>query len=195
MSRLCVVLLISLLASSCGLPPYNPNSVKHQLAVGSSLRLLKPIEIPAGRSYVYIAGGKILPFKNYNTVDIYKPYCEFALDEVADHPRQVEPDVFVITKIVEWENYYGMRRDMMYAGTGGSEVDIRTGAQFRIGIGQFEGDSPSLIMYATILSLRSDKQPQVKKMVCGHWDEAGMVEAITLEQLRSALGQLFVIES
>lgn len=195
MPRLCVILFISLLVSSCSLPPYNPNSVKKLVRVGSSLRLLQPIEIPAGKTQVYIAGGKIMPFKNYNTVDIYKPYCEFILREVTDKVHQVQPDKFVITKIVEWENYYGKRGGTMYAANDPLNVDISIGSQIRIGIGMWESDGPSLIMYATILSLHSDKQPQVKKMVCGHWDEAGKVEAITLEQLKSALGQLFVIEN
>jgi len=195
MPRLCLLLFISSLVSSCSLPPYNPNSVKNLVRVGSSLRSLQPIEIPAGKRYVYIAGGKIMPFKNYNTVDIYKPYCEFTLREATDEAREVQPDKFVITKIVEWENYYSKRNGMMYAAAGGPNVDIRTGAQTRIGIGMWESDGPSLIMYATIISLRSDNQPQVKEMVCGHWDEAGKVEAITLEQLKSALGQLFVIEN
>ena len=194
MPRLCVTLILSVLVSSCNLPPYNPNSVRHLVPVGSSLRLAQPIEIPAGKSYVYIAGGKIMPFQNYNTVDIYKPYCEFTLSEVADKPRLIQPDRFVITKIVEWENYYGMRSGTLYARAGGSSVDIRTGAQIRMSIGTWDDGGPSTIMYATILSLHSGNQPQVKELVCGHWEEAGKVEAITLDQLKSALGQLIVLE-
>ena len=187
------VLLSVLFLSSCNLSRYYvPTTVKELLPVGSHLRLTQAIEIPADRSTVYIAGGRVMPFKNYNTVDVYKPYCEFGPDGESSQPRRVLPDRFEITRIVEWEKYLGSLETVRVASA--AEDKKRRPDVFGVGT-LFEDDGgPSIVMYATILSLRSDNQPEIKKMVCGHWEELGKVEPLTLEQLKSALGGLIVVE-
>jgi len=42
--------------------------------------------------------------------------------------------------------------------------------------------------------LHSDRQPAVKELVCGHWDEQGIVEPLTLTEMKTALGDLMTID-
>jgi len=53
--------------------------------------------------------------------------------------------------------------------------------------------APGIVMYATIISLFSEKQAGVKKIVCGHWDEPHLVEPLTLKELITALGDLIIV--
>ena len=164
-------------------------NVKALLPVGSTLRLTQVLEIPEDRTFIYIANGKVAPLKNFNTVNIYEPHCMFHLDKAESYQRQVLPDEFEITSIVEWETEIFARQNSIKAVSAFNRRDglIKTG-----GASENDGGS-NIVMYATILSLRSDKQPEVKEMVCGHWNDPSELEPLTLEEMKSALGDLILI--
>ena len=177
-----IFLVIALLATSCSmLPPQVPTTIKERLAVGSTLKLNQSLQIPEDRLYIYIQNGRVMPIKNFNTVDVYSPYCMLYLKEETRQPHTVMPDKFTITKIIEWEGYYSLRNRYQISRL------VKVATERDAGI--------DIIMYATILSLHSDKQPDIKQMVCGHWDEQSIVEPLTLEQLKTALGSLMTIEA
>lgn len=184
-----LTLLVVLLTSSCSLPlDYKHVTVKELLPIGSMLHLTQKIDIQADRSFIYIAHGKVAPLKNYNTVDIYQPYCTFHLYDESSEARTIIPDQFEVTKIVEWERDFGRleNKNNAYA-TNHAGRSIKT---------SMAGDGgPSIVMYATILSLRSTKQPEVKELVCGHWNDPGEVEPLTLQEMKSALGELITIKN
>ena len=185
MKRLTVISLCGLLAS-CQLSfKTEPSSVKELLPLGSTLTLNRNMEIPADRSSVYIFRGKVVP---YALVDIYYPHCKLKLYKISSQSRPVKSDSFTVTKIVEWEDYT-RRKDGAY------KVAYLTAAGMKggVGIGVIDDGGPSIIHYATILSLSSNNQPEVKEMVCGHWGDRGDIEALTLEELKSALGELFTV--
>jgi len=188
------ILFSFLLLASCGSISlkYKPVSIKELVPVGSTVRLTAPIEVPPNRAYVYIANGQVMPFKNYNTVDARKPYCRFGFAKADDRARQIQPDTFRITKIVEWEDYHGKLGNPQWARLDLADVSIRGGFQF--GVLDFNDGGPSIIMYATIMTLHSDQQPVVNELVCGHWDEQGIVEPLTLTEMRTALGNLIVVD-
>lgn len=184
-----LTLLVVLLTSSCSLPlDYKRVTVKELLPIGSMLHLTQKIDIPADRSFIYIAHGKVAPLKNYNTVDIYQPYCTFHLYDESSQARKIIPDQFEVTKIVEWQRDFG-------------RLDNKKNAYATNRAGRFikttiAGDGgPSIVMYATILSLRSTKQPEVKEIVCGHWNDPAEVEPLTLQEMKSALGELITIDN
>lgn len=192
MKRLTILFSFLFLASCSGVSlKYKPVSIKELVPVGSTARLTEAIEVPADRAYVYIANGKVMPFKNYNTVDVRKPYCRFGFAKPDARARQIQPDFFRITKIVEWEDYHGKIGNPQWARLDQADVHIHGGFQF--GVLDFNDGGPSIIMYATIMTLHSDRQPQVKELVCGHWDEQGIVEPLTLTEMKTALGNLIVV--
>lgn len=182
-----IVLLSFLLTISCSLSVNMPLlSVKDRLPVGSTLQLTQTIIIPADRSFMYIANGEVKKLKNYNTVDIYQPYCTIHLHKESSQTHEIEPDYFEVTKIVEWERDFGSifnnKNKIVKRGNGSF---IKTG---------FSDDAgPSIVMYAAILSLRSTKQPEVKELVCGRWDDQWKDEPLTLKEMKSALGGLMII--
>ncbi len=179
-----ILLAFSLLTVSCNLQPVNPAAtIKDRLVVGSTLRLSQDLVIPKNRSFIYIANGKVAPLKDYNTVDNYKPYCMLFLRDETSHEKNISSDTFEVTGVLEWEGYYS-RLDFM------NTLNRVGAAEKLVKVGGDRGD----IMYATIISLRSKKQPEVEKIVCGHWDDYTFIEPLTFTQLESTLGNLFTID-
>lgn len=183
------VLFFALLISSCSvLTPQESTTIKSLLPVGSTLQLTQEIEIPAGRFYMYIAKGKVAPLKNYNIVNIYEPYCMLGFNDESLHIRHIKQDTFKVTKVVEWEGYYSSLDTEKAV-----PVYNKKGSLMKVASFGSDNDAPRNIMYATIISLYSDKQPDVKKIVCGHWNDEGVVEALTLKEMINALGELVII--
>ena len=185
-----LTLLLLLSTVSCSLPQVkNPVNVKALLPVGSTLRLTQKLIIPKERSFIYIANGKVAPLKNYNTVDIYEPYCMIYVNKEALYQQEILPDEFEITNIIEWE------RDF-------SRLNIRNvtsnyGQKFGLIKTRYASDDggPSIVMYATIISLHSVQQTNVKQIVCGHWNDPHEIAPLTLEEMKSALGELILINN
>lgn len=184
-----IMLLSFLLITACSFPVKSPlHSIKDRLPVGSTLQLTQTITIPADRSFMYIANGAVKKLKNYNTVDIYQPYCTFHLYKGSSQAREIKPDDFEVTKIVEWA------RDFGYQFNNKNKVAKRTHNGF-IKTSMNENSAPSIVMYATILSLHSSKQPEVEELVCGYWDEPWKDVFLTLKEMKSALGELMLIKA
>lgn len=188
MNKNIIYTLVLLLVSACSLPPYKPTSIKELMPVRSTLNLTQVIEIPAERSYVYIQSGKVMPLRNFNTVNIYYPYCTLHLQNPTTRNHTIMPDQFKVMKIVEWEDYPGAsyRGRFMHASGKGGFNALR-------GSSRDDGGVPT-VMYATIMSLSSARQPEVKSLVCGHWDAQNLVEPLSLKELKQALGDLIKIE-
>lgn len=183
-----ILLVIFLFASACNVPVHSPlESIKDNLPVGSILQLTRTIIIPADRSYMYIANGEVKKLKNYNTVNIYQPYCTIHLYKESTLTRKIEPDFFEVTNILEYERNYGRLFDYK-----NNMTEYHNGRFIKIS--KHDGGGPSIVMYATILSLRSTKQPEVKELVCGHWNDPAEIEPLTLKEMKSALGDLMVIK-
>ena len=184
-----LLFLVVLLTSSCSLPlDYKLVTFKDLIPVGSTLRLTSTIEMPADRSFIYIANGKVAPLNNYKTVDIYEPYCTFHVDKESSHARQILPDQFEITRILEWERNFG-RLDYKNK----SYANNRAGKFIKV-INSSNNGGPSILFYATILSLHSAQQPDVIELVCGHWNDPHESEPLTLQEMKSALGDLLTID-
>lgn len=188
-----IFLIVTLLTASCSIvPPKVPATIKERLPVGSILKLNQSVIIPKDRSFIYIANGKVAPLKNYNTVDIYSPYCMFYINNETSQSHTIMPDRFEITKITEWEGYKSHRSVYKYASVNTQPAGlIKTRLASRsLSI----RGGMDITMYATILRLHSSKQPEVKEMVCGRWDDPTEVTHLTLDELKIALGDLMTIK-
>lgn len=182
-----LILISFLFISACSLPSSQPQlTAKTSIPIGSVLQLTKTIEIPADREFMYIANGEVKKLKNYNTVNIYYPYCTIHLESDSPQARQITPDQFKVTKIVEMERDYGSLFRKKYQ-------LVNHNGFIKTSMGSSPG--PSIVMYATIIHLKSTKQPEVTKLVCGHWNDSWEIAPLTLKEIKTALGSLIVIPS
>ena len=184
-----IIFLSFLFASACNIPVIIPlTSIKDTIPAGSMLQLTQTIVIPANRSYMYIANGEVKKIKNYNTVDIYQPYCTIHLHKEHSQARKINPDYFNVIKIEEWERDFGSifnnnNRFVKHVRTSFIETIMRN------------EQGPSIVMHATILTLYSSKQPNVKELVCGHWNDPHEIEPLTLKEMKTALGKLIIVKA
>jgi hypothetical protein len=140
------------------------------LPVLSTVTLHQPIQIRAERASEYIQDSEVRP---YNTISEYYPHCIFELRTVADTTRTVSPETFMVT---------GIRRDRFMAG-------FR-----RLMVADNGGGDYNPVMSTTVISLHSDRQPDVFRLSCKQLDEPYLARHVSLEQMRKTLGDLLTLE-
>ena len=176
MARIALVLPLILLTACQGGVMKNEESPFYDVPAGSELILNETIKIPAGRTSVYLQGGKVLP---YSQIDPYNPHCQFDIRTKKDVPQTINKDKFVIYKI--GHRIGGLKRQIKVAG-------------LRVFSGGNGNGGPSHETFATILYLRSENQPDILTMTCQHWADPTDAEYLTIKQMRKAMGSVFVLK-
>lgn len=148
--------------------------------VGTMLILKREVTIPAEKFGRFFQGGQQVMPKD---VDLYHPNCKLMVERSSDTGQTVHPDTFIIRRIQLEEYVQGMPVKLAAVGIG-----IGIGPGFGMGIGD---GSLGSVPYTTVFYLYSEKQPQVKRLICSHWEEATDAEHLTASQIRKALGEYF----
>lgn len=176
-----LVALLATLLSACGTTPVrDPSSPYFLPPDGSRLMVHKPIAIAAHRGWTYIQGGDLIAQSgvlSFQGVDQYYPHCMMELHSRNADRFIIEPDEFIIHKTAHYEELV-QARPVTVAGRGLSVSDAGLTA----------------INMQTIYYLHSERQPEVWRMVCQHWDDPHTAQFLTLAQIRSVLGELVSIE-
>ena len=182
-----ILLLLSLTLAACQyVPPRDINSPFFSPPAGSQLRLTRPLTIPANDAGVFIQYGK--PQYSVWQPDQYYPNCDFELRTRASHERVVEPDTFTVTRTVrEIENVMLPPAVVASHDTGNGAPDENYMTAHDTGNGAPNEN------YMTVLYLHSDKQPDVFRMTCQHWEAPIDAQHLTIKQIRQALGDLFTL--
>lgn len=163
----------------CQTVPIDPlNSPFYSVPVSSRLILHKPVDIEPEQVSAWFQYGKHLPKKQLN---YYYPHCKFETWTKLDTAKVVQPDTFIIHKVVRWDDYAA--QPVQLAGLG-------------LGIGfSFGGDGgPAHLNMATEMFLRSAQQPDVYRLICSHWEEPSRGNHLTISQMRQALGEWFTLQ-
>lgn len=167
-------LLIISLGGCAYQAPKDINSTYYAPPVGSSLLLNSAITIPANDAHARIQNGKVVT-SYWMGVDAYYPNCSFELYSRAEVERVIEPDTFIITRVVrETENVRLQLPAVVASGgvAGGGVTDTES---------------------ITIMNLKSDKQPEVMRMSCQHWDDPNEATHLNIKQIRKTLDPLFTL--
>jgi hypothetical protein len=168
--RIPVLLCVVILLSGCGsLPGYShPTSPTPSPAL-VSITLNQPLTVRPDRASEYIQYGEVKP---YDKVSEYHPHCIFELRTLSEQARTVQADTFSVTAI---------KRDRFMASMAG--VMLAGG-----------GDGYNMVMSSTVLSLHSDRQPEVLRLTCQQLDDPYRVHHLTVEEMQNTLGGLFTLQ-
>ncbi|MFW2372949.1 MAG: hypothetical protein ACN4GM_07490 [Gammaproteobacteria bacterium] len=167
-----LMICLNLLLTACSNTPVtDENSSLYVLPVGSTLELHQSLSIRPHRARTFIQYGQIIEEKS---IDRYYPYCEFEISTLSDEPQTIKPDQFKIYKVND--NDHEVNRYFMYAN-----------------ITLSDSGGPGILGFATEFYLRSDIQPQVRKLICLHWDEPSQGKYLKLPEIRKTLGNIFSI--
>jgi hypothetical protein len=165
--------LFALSLAACGqqyLVNDDPDYPYNLPPLGSTLVVKKPISIPAGEVRVFLQHGELFRKSDF---DRYKPSCSLELRKLADVPREIQPDDFIVTKVQR------VMQEVVHNG------------QPALGLVKVtfdEGGKP-MVVHGYHLWLGSDKQPDVMRMTCrGYFNDINRAEPPSLNDVTRSLG-------
>ena len=147
-----------------------------QIPTGAVLVLKKAITIPRENAAVYVQDGRVV-----EAMDEMRPYCKFEVWRRLEEPQEIQPDRFVIRR-VNWGTSH-----------------IQAGRPLKVAWIYFgHSSTPSHLYYQTELYLRSERQPDVYRIIC----EVDRIEAsglsydsyLSLADIRGTLEGMMRIE-
>ena len=148
------------------------NSQFFSVPLGSTFTLNREITIQPDQTSVYLQNGNIVLVRD---VDFYKPHCKFELFTISEQARVVDPDTFVVTRIVD------------------QREDVSTRWPRYAALGMSGGDGPVHLTFSTTMYLKSKIQPDVFRMNCKRWDWPAIGEFLSINEMRQALGDYFTL--
>jgi len=175
------LLLIPILLSACLNQQARISWQKnHAIPVQSSVILLQPLAIPARQTQVFLQNGKAVYSQGYNYgYDQYYPFCFFEVHDVLETEQTILTDHFTVTAVNREETEFVQTAPIRLA-----SLIVSNGY-----------DTVPLIVQTLIMRLHSDKQPGVKKLVCGGgFDLPPYAELPTIPQIQQALGNIARLE-
>jgi hypothetical protein len=154
----------------------------YSIPVHSTLKLNQPLTIAGGQVAIFVQEGKMI---SAGEIDIYNPNCKFEIYTMSDKPRTVNTDSFLITKVVndiESTSLPGR------AQPGASQLAVLNHA---LVAGMLDRGSMN---YTTILYLHSERQKDVYRMSCQHWEDVVDDMYLSISEMRQAMGKVFTLE-
>lgn len=172
-------LLLGLTLSACSTGPYPVTSPYYQIPAGSKLILKQTLTIPPNAGRVYIQYGKVVTPKEK---DDFYAHCWFLSWYVLSTPQVIKPDTFIITKSEKFEDTVSRQPDHLFAMNG------------FLGIGAYHDGGPMALEYSTEMHIHSDKQPNIHRFVCSHWETPYDANHLTVAEMQRALGHIAQIQ-
>ncbi len=154
----------------------------YSVAVGSTLMLNREISIAGDQVAVYVQNGEVLREADINK---YQPNCKFEIYTIDEKPRSVQAGSFEIIKVED-----NIESSSIQQGTQLASLDhVIAGKLNALGM----LDRSEVFNYATMMYLRSDKQPDVFRMTCQHWESVLDDRYLSISQMRTAMGEVFTL--
>ena len=146
------------------------------IPVNSTISLLQPLTISAQDTQVFIQYGKAVYSSGYTYgYDQYYPFCFFEVQDIAQAEQTILVDNFIVTEVFQDETQFVQATPTRMASL------ITVSANYTV----------PMIVQTMTMRLHSDKQPQVKKLVCGGgFDHPPFAKLPTIKEIEVALGDI-----
>ena len=153
------------------------NSPFYAVPVGSSILLNRNVTISGEQVAIYVQNGELM---SYDEVNKYNPNCKFEIYTMSEQPRTVKQDTFEIIKVVDDIESSSLMKSTQLAMRGSPLI-----------VGGL--DRSNVFNYATMMYLNSEKQKDVYRMTCQHWEDIKDDRYLTVTQMREAMGEIFTL--
>lgn len=158
-------------------------SIFYAVPVGSMLMLNQEVTVAGGQVAVYVQDGELMHFKDVNN---YRPNCKFEIYTMSERSRNVQAGSFEIIKVVDEIESSSLKNDVRLAA-----LDFSMGSN-HLAMGML--DHSLVFNYATMMYLSSDKQKDVYRMTCQHWEAIMDDRYLSIAQMREAMGEVFTLK-
>lgn len=165
------VLVVSLLLTACQALDYEGQAPAYRIPTGTVLELHRDLIVPPGQAGVNIQGTAIGDRYRYDAV------CRLEVLTVDDSPRPVRADRFTVERVGrEWEIFSSRASGLRY-------------------VALFERDGPHLLLFTTFMYLRSERQPDVFRLACGHLQNSDQnPRHLTVAEIRATLVPVMTLQ-
>ena len=154
------------------------NSVFYAVPVGSLLVLNQDVTIAGDQVAIYVQNGELMSDAEVNK---YYPNCKFEVYKISEKPRTVLADTFEIIKVVDDIESSSLQKSTELAAL--NKI---------LSFGML--DRSYVFNYATLMYLNSEKQNDVYRLTCQHWEDVMDDRHLTISQMRGAMGDVFTLE-
>jgi hypothetical protein len=178
--RAAIIVLISGILAGCSSGPYPASSPYFTIPAGSMLVLNQELTIPPNAARIYIQYGKVVSSKQK---DDYYAHCWFESWRVLDSAQTIRPDTFTITRSIQTDDVVQRGMTRRYA-----MLDTAYNSNSP------EGGGPMALVYSTEMLIHSDKQPDIRRFVCSHWENPDDARHLTVGEMQKALGNIATIK-
>lgn len=167
--RILPISLMSIVVSACAVT-LSFSDIK----TGGTIELVQPLNIAPNDARVFLQYGKVVSYKE---IKRYYPHCWFVSWQRKNEAQVITPDSFNIIKVVE-------KIEIVSNKSGG----------FKLASLVIQGDTP-ISEYITEIHLSSVKQPDVRRLICSHWEDPMSAMHLTGAQIQQALGDYAKVNS
>ena len=175
--------MLTLLAACASNDVKDEDSVFYAVPKGSVLSLNQEITIAGDQVAIYVQDGQVMPYQDINK---YRPNCKFEIYTMSEQPRGVQPDRFEIIRVVDDIESSEMKKSVQLASLVLPEGDND--------LAMWLLDHSLVFNYATMMYLKSDKQTDVYRMTCQHWEAVADDKHLSITQMRQAMGEIFTLK-
>jgi len=171
--------VLAVLLTACStVDTRDQSSPFYSIPAGSTLVLNQVLRIERDQVSIYVQNGEVM---SERAVDKYEPNCKFEIYTMSEQARSVQPDSFEIIKVVDNIESSALDGPVHVASRG-----------IMMGYGAL--DKSYIYNYATMMYLSSDKQKDVYRMTCQHWEDMMDDRYLTTAQMRQAMGEVFSLQ-
>lgn len=174
------VLFAAVLTACSSQPVADEDSAFYAVPVGSRLQLHQAVTIPPDQVAVWVQDGKLLPESDVNK---YRPNCKFEVYKISEQARTVAADNFEITRVEDDIETSALPAEVQLAAL---EVML---SEAYLALGAL--DHSEVFNYATLMYLHSERQKDVYRMTCQHWESVMDDRYLSISQMRQAMGEVF----
>lgn len=172
--RKIIPLLVLLIIPACQSGPYPVSSPFYMIPVGSQFRIKQDLIIPPNSATVYLQNGNPVA---RNKLDQYYPHCWIESWQRLEKPQTIKPDTFLISAVKIREDVVMSRSKVLLAST------TLSGS---LGV---SGGGFTAVEFITELTLKSDTQPDFRKLYCNHWEDPADGRHLTVPEINKTLGE------
>lgn len=145
---------------------------------GSTVILHENLEIAPQTARVFLQRGQIY---RYGGINRYYPWCYFQINTVEDATQELGADTFDVYRVVSRTEEVVENQPIRFAG-----LSSKTAGGIMLAYG---GGGPPTVTQTVQLWLRSEKQADIRKMVCGGAeDNPATVVPPSILEIKGALG-------
>jgi hypothetical protein len=177
--RILFIIFIIAVVTGCSGDLLTISSPYEKGFAGRHLVLTEPLTIPPNEARVRIQYGKLVRSAD---IDQYNAHCWFQSWVVLDTAQIIKPDTFDVIDTQKNEEISKIQTQVLVASTAlSSNYFVQGGA--------------AAVEYSTEYTIYSNLQPNIRRLVCNHWQNPSDGAHLKITEIQDTLGEIAKIKA